>query len=99
MPFYLFAPKLNGSITVAVTGSSAVTSIPLGTGVLRIANTGATVCYVEIGTGTPVAAVATSVPIQAGAVEWFSGLTAVAFSVATISGTTGTLIISRGDIL
>jgi hypothetical protein len=94
------------SITIAVTNSSAVRAIPPGGLTLELNNSGAADVFVEFGNGTATALAPSgtslgSYPVRAGQCKLIrrpigpSG--SYCDTIATISGTSSTLLVSVGE--
>jgi hypothetical protein len=98
-----FNPRVtNRTVNLAVTASSTtVSTIPTGGAQVadcnyRIANIGTNVVFIEIGVGTPTAALATSMPLLPNAVESFTGPPGA--TIAAIAASTGnTIYITPGE--
>jgi len=94
------------SITIAVTNSSAVRSLPPGGLCLELTNTGSAACFVEFGlsTATALAPSGTSTGsynVQPGQCKLIRRPVmqggAYADTIATISGTSTTLLVATGE--
>jgi hypothetical protein len=93
-----FAPKSAGTSTIAVTTSSAATSVNPAPGSprMRLYNAGPSTVFVEQGNSSVVATVAASMPIPAGGVEVFTFARATHLAAITGSGT-ATLYATPGE--
>lgn len=102
MQIRAYRPLGNNKTVNLVVGTAstslAVPDVPFGTRALRIANIGTQVVFIELTTGTAIAAsLTTSVPLLPGSVEVFTLANDITH-VATIAAATGsTLYITYGE--
>lgn len=93
-----FAPMAAGTITISATQTNAQTALKApGRSQVMIYNAGTKTVFVEFGTGSTVAAVATGTPIPVGAVLVLS-IDPAATHIATIcnTGETATVYVTVG---